>query len=85
MKRLAFTFEVIAPFKGVVDRVFFQQGDWVKEGDPIISLRANGAVHDILAPLTGYAENMEVGPGDFVLSGMILASITETSKPNITD
>lgn len=83
MKRLAFKFDVIAPFAGQVDRIFFQQGEMVKEGDLIFTLRVQGIAHDILSPITGYTENMEVGPGDFVLSGMILVSITEAEELDI--
>ncbi len=77
---MVFQFDVIAPFEGVIEAVFRQAGETVEEGEPLFMLKANNLAHPIQAPVTGLALNIEVNQGEFVLAGMILATITESDQ-----
>lgn len=70
-------FEVIAPRDGSIERVMLQKGERIEEGTPIFSLQSNGVMCDILAPVTGITESLDVEQGDITISGMILAVIIQ--------
>lgn len=80
MRKLGFSYDVVSPFAGAIERVFVKPGDNVAQGDPMFSLYVDGVTHDILSPVTGYTGNLEVSQGDIVISGMILACIIEMTK-----
>lgn len=70
-------FDVIASCDGAVERVGLRKGERIEEGSVVFSLKANGVHYDILAPVSGIAESVEVEQGDFTISGMILAVILQ--------
>jgi pyruvate/2-oxoglutarate dehydrogenase complex dihydrolipoamide acyltransferase (E2) component len=78
VRRLGLRFDVVTPFAGIIDKILFQLGNRVEEGDAIFTLKSNGVTHNILAPITGYPDTVEVDQGDVVIPGMILTSIVET-------
>ncbi len=80
MKKLGFRFDVITPFAGTIDRIYYAAGESVEEGAILLSLQSNGMVHQILSPVTGYLDSAEVSQGDFVISGMIVACMLEAEK-----
>ncbi|QRG66483.1 biotin/lipoyl-binding protein [Brevibacillus choshinensis] len=69
-------YDVISPFAGTIERIRFQAGDRVEEGEVIFTLVGSGRTVDILSPVTGYANGVEVEQGEKVIAGMILAAIT---------
>lgn len=73
-------FDVVTPFAGTIDRILFQLGERVEEGEVLFSLTSNGVKHDILSPVTGYTHTIEVDEGDFAISGMILAAIIQSGE-----
>ncbi|WP_164553365.1 acetyl-CoA carboxylase biotin carboxyl carrier protein subunit [Brevibacillus marinus] len=72
-------FEVVSPFAGTVGRICFRAGEKVEEGDVIVTLTHNGITHDILSPVSGYTDSVEVEGGDQVIAGMILATIIQSN------
>ncbi len=78
MRRLGLKFDVVTPFAGKIDKVLFRLGERVEEGDTLFSVNVNGVTYDILSPVTGFTDTVEVDQGDFVISGMILAAIIQT-------
>jgi biotin carboxyl carrier protein len=80
VKKLGFKFDVITPFAGTIDRIYYAPGESVEEGATLLSLHSNGMVHQILSPVTGYLDSAEVSQGDFVISGMIVACMLEAEK-----
>lgn len=75
MSRLALKYDVISPFAGTIACIRFQAGERVEEGEVIFTLDGDGKSVDILSPVTGYAEGVEVEQGEVVIAGMILAAI----------
>lgn len=75
MSRLALKYDIISPFAGTIERICFQSGDRVEEGEVILTLVGVGKTVDILAPVTGHADGVEVGQGEVVIAGMILLAI----------
>lgn len=76
MSRLGLKYDVISPFAGTIERIRFQAGDKVEEGEVIFTLVGSGRTVDILAPVTGHAVGVEVEQGEVVIAGMILMEIT---------
>ncbi|MET3290743.1 hypothetical protein EDM56_07130 [Brevibacillus fluminis] len=70
-------FDVVAPRDGSIERVMLREGEKIEEGTPIFSLQSNGVNCEILAPVTGITESLEVEQGDITISGMILAVIVQ--------
>lgn len=68
-------YDVVSPFAGMIERIRFQAGDRVEEGEVIFTLAGSGQTVDILSPVTGYADAVEVEQGEMVIAGMILAAI----------
>ncbi len=68
-------YDVISPFEGTIERTWFQSGDWVEEGEVFCTLTVTGKRIDILSPVTGYVNEIEIEQGELVIVGMILASI----------
>lgn len=55
-------------------------GERVEEGDVIFTLLADGVTHNILSPVTGLTDTIEVDEGDRVIAGMILAGIIQVDE-----
>ncbi|MGD8189897.1 biotin/lipoyl-binding protein [Brevibacillus ginsengisoli] len=81
-------FDVITPFAGTVEQIFFRQGERVEEGDKLFTIKGKDNVYDIQSPITGFTDQIEVSHGDQVICGTILAQIKEaaiTQKANRKD
>lgn len=76
MSRLGLKYDVISPFAGTIERIRFQAGDRLEEGEVIFTLAGSNKTVDILSPVSGYAAGVEVEQGEVVIAGMILAAIT---------
>ncbi|MED4587061.1 hypothetical protein [Brevibacillus choshinensis] len=72
---MALKYDVISPFAGTIERIRFQAGDRVEEGEVIFTLVGGGKTVDILSPVTGHADGVEVEQGEVVIAGMILMAI----------
>ncbi|KQL45805.1 hypothetical protein AN963_12230 [Brevibacillus choshinensis] len=72
---MALKYDVIAPFAGTIERIRFHAGDRVEEGEVIFTLVGVGKSVDILSPVTGHADGLEVEQSEVVIAGMILMSI----------
>ncbi|HBZ79308.1 hypothetical protein NST23_21995 [Brevibacillus sp. FSL K6-0770] len=68
-------YDVVSPFAGTIERIFFQLSDSVQEGELLFTLAEGSRRMDILSPVTGSVEAIEVESGEPVIAGMILASI----------
>ena len=69
--------DIVSPFDGTINQIYFEIGDSVKEGDVLFSMLVHGVDMDILTPVDGQLHKIEVSLQDHVISGMILASIME--------
>ncbi|MFD2611030.1 biotin/lipoyl-containing protein [Paenibacillus gansuensis] len=70
-------YNVIAPFAGIIERIYVKQGESVELGAVLFALQAEGITHHIVAPVGGEAEQLEVSAGDSVIAGMFLTHIKE--------
>ncbi|MGG4494936.1 biotin/lipoyl-containing protein [Brevibacillus reuszeri] len=68
-------YDVISPFAGAIERILFRTGERVHEGEVIFTLVDGQKSIDILAPVSGIIDAVEVERGDLVIASMILASI----------
>ncbi len=67
---------VVAPMPGAVLAVHVAAGDHVDAGDPIATLEAMKMEHAVVAGIAGRIERLAVEPGDQVVRGQEVASIT---------
>lgn len=75
MSRLGLKYDIVSPFAGKIERIRFRPGDRVEEGEVIFTLTGSGKSVDILSPVTGCADSVDVEQGELVIAGMILAVI----------
>lgn len=75
--KLEVNYDIVCPFHGTVDEIFFFVGDDIEEGEVIFSLKVDGIPMQILSPVSGSIERMEVSLGENVISGMILGTVIE--------
>ena len=54
---------------------YVKEGQWVREGEPLIAVETDKAVFDIPAPATGRVDALEVDEGTVVPVGTRLVSI----------
>jgi len=73
--------------EGILERWIFAEGSQIEAGDPIATVRIEGALHDILAPARGTlhvqcAANQVIEPGAVI--GYICREIqgTKTAAPS---
>jgi 3-methylcrotonyl-CoA carboxylase alpha subunit len=68
--------EIVAPMPGKVIRVFVKPGDHVAAGDTLFILEAMKMENRLTADAEGVVERVDVGDGDLVDGGQILAVIS---------
>lgn len=74
---MGYSTEVVSPFNGTIETIFYQQGDYVDAGEAIIKMLVDGFHMDILSPSKGKIEWIDVNIGEKVMSGMVIALINE--------
>ncbi|WNC14906.1 biotin/lipoyl-containing protein [Brevibacillus brevis] len=72
---MALKYDVVSPIAGTITRIRFLPGGRVEEGEVLFTLDQAGKSVDILSPVSGYADGLEVEQGEVVIAGMILAAI----------
>ncbi|MBN6187603.1 hypothetical protein JQN58_11805 [Aneurinibacillus sp. BA2021] len=71
-------YPVVSPYHGVVEKVLHPFTSSFYEWDTLFLIRTDdGMVEEIVVDLCGYVHSLEVGEGDRVIPGMVLAYIEE--------
>lgn len=68
---------------GIVESILFKTGDWIRAGDPIITLEADDTRHQLLlndAELRGVAASMLLRPRDRVSQETLVRLTTENAE-----
>ncbi len=60
-----------------------EPGQWVSEGEPLVSVETDKAIFDIPAPATGYVDRLEVDEGARVSVGSRLVSISTDDRRTV--
>jgi biotin carboxyl carrier protein len=68
---------LLAPMPGGVVRVLAEEGSAVTAGQPLVVLEAMKMEHTIVAPVDGVLAELNVGAGDQVDTGQVLAVVSE--------
>ncbi|MGK2849778.1 MAG: biotin carboxylase N-terminal domain-containing protein [Candidatus Limnocylindrales bacterium] len=68
--------DLVAPMPGQVIAIHAAAGDTVTAGDPIVTLEAMKMEHAASAPIDGRLADVLVSPGDQVVRGQILATVS---------
>ena len=69
--------DAVAPMPGVVEKVFVQDGEEVKAGDPLVVMIAMKMEYVIKAPKSGKVAKVSHKVGDFVTKGTPLVRFDE--------
>ena len=69
------TTDVVAQMPGAVYKQLLRPGDRVNEGDPILILEAMKMEMEVPSPVSGTVQAVNVGVGDQVTTGQVLATI----------
>jgi len=72
---------VLAPFAGTVVAIARASDDQVSAGDVLVVLEAMKMEHEIPAGVDGIVHSIDVGVGDAVDTGQVLAAVTPGSSP----
>jgi len=73
---------VLAPFAGTVVAIAREPDDQVSAGDALVVLEAMKMEHEIPAEVDGVVHSVDVGVGDTVDQGQVLAAVTPGSPQN---
>ena len=63
---------VTCPMAGAIKSILVQQGDSVRQGQPLLVLEAMKMENQITAPIAGKVKSLEVAVGDSVPEGQVL-------------
>ncbi len=71
-------YPVVSPYYGVVEKVLHPFSSCFYEWDTLFLIRTDdGMVEEIVVDISGHVHSLEVGDGDRVIPGMVLAYIEE--------
>ena len=66
---------VTAPFVATVWQIGAEAGEWVMEGEPLLSLEAMKLESKVATPVSGTLMDIYVKPGEQVVQGQVLAAV----------
>lgn len=72
---MGYNTEVISPFNGIIKNIYYSPGNDIDAGEVLISIFVNDVSMDILSPIDGKVELIDVVIGEKVISGMVIAII----------
>ena len=75
-----FNFNQSSRLNGNIFRILVAIGDTVKKGTPLLIVEAMKMEHEILAPIDGIIEKINIEVGEQVSTDMELVSIKELDK-----
>ncbi|TCP30025.1 hypothetical protein EV207_107120 [Scopulibacillus darangshiensis] len=69
---------LINPYHGVVEKITIEKDERIYEWDPLFTIKTtNGHLETVRVGLCGLIDSLEVGVGDQVKPGMVLAHVNE--------